>query len=167
MPRIVWATICGTVALLLVVLWVRSYRAKDLLTFDLGVIEFSLYSESGGFIFVPGTLSAAGGNWPLHWGSGRLLPDDLPPNFNEHPFVPIRVPQVSWIVFIPFWALLLVSTALGSLSFFPLSTLTAIPAALQRVVKKLSRTRFSLRAAIIMMTLVAVAMGALVIALRR
>ena len=48
--RIVWSVAWGMVAVLLCVLWVRSYWTGDYLICDLGFDRFSLYSDSGGFI---------------------------------------------------------------------------------------------------------------------
>ena len=139
--RIAFTAFCGLVAVLLIVLWVRSYWWYD-------ALSFSITSSSKAWIFSDrGVLDISapyrGANWSIRKTTRRLAPDDPVlrvgefTTYYEHP---VRG------VYLPYWSLAGMSAALAALPCI--------------------RWRFTLRTLLIALTVAAIGLSLIVYAMR-
>jgi hypothetical protein len=135
--RIAWSVAWGVVAVLLCVLWVRSYWRGD-------VLQFRSFPEDFGIGSAHGVIGADGNINPLKYISSpgwKLLSYPMFEDMTPPPFLCKYAPSVGFELNLPHWFL--------SLVFGMLTTLPWI-------------RRFSLRTLLIATTLVAVGLGVVV-----
>jgi hypothetical protein len=137
--RIAWSVGCSMLCLLLIALWVRSYRIQDLIHGHLiGVSSFSVSSRHGAL-----------GVFPIHdrqqfrYSTLELVKPALKPTAKALGF------EVYWYSFdgiyglrVPYWFLVLTAVGMAAISFVRI------------------RRRFSLRSLLIVMAILAVVLGA-------
>jgi hypothetical protein len=162
--RIAFSAACGIICLLLIVLWVRSYWWTDQLTHQNSSTKFVAVTTGNGRLLLgksddPMLGRFIGSGWSgrsCHWskaGSMPFFPASIPilpprreifgwPQFSDQPFQPrLKGARYSEVI-VPYWLLLLTTTALGVAPWITL--------------------RFSLRTLLIAMTLVAAVLAAVV-----
>ncbi len=135
--RIAWTAFCGMVAVLLVVLWVRSYRTTDF-------FQWSVDSRIHAF------LQSVEGFWIIGTSDKLDSPDGLQSvSIVGRQFVPTGFAKVvtskSFLISFPYWVPLILASFLGGVPWLPYSN------------------RFSLRTLLIATTLVAVGLGLIVL----
>jgi hypothetical protein len=146
--RIGWSVVWGMLAVLLIVLWVRSYSWCDNVVGPLGATRsFCIWSDKGhlGISLVPQRLQSLADGGP--WASGHAwMGDASPRDYGSSPWLP------SWstenYVVAPIWLLEPLIVAIAALPWIHWSK------------------RFSVRTLIIATTLVAVVLGLIVYAVR-
>jgi hypothetical protein len=164
--RIAWSVACGVSAVLLVMLWARSYRYWDQLYTPICLEAYTSADWEGRIITIESATerkvaswSAGGGVWqwhisvPLRGRASDVAGPYLSPTNDA--------PPIGWIGFafykrfglhpaicVPIWFLVIFAATLGSLPWIAYAK------------------RFSLRALLIGMTVVAVALGAVIYATR-
>ena len=153
--RIAWSVVWGLIALLLVALWVRSYTKSDGFAGNRGANLMSIYQIVGEMHF--SELRPAMGItlpvMPWHMFHDNINEYNLSPNEDFHQRSH-RLLGIRWLVF-------------GNGFHFALSHLFAIVFTMAvGILPWLPPGRFSLRALLIAMTLVAVVLGAIVWAAR-
>jgi hypothetical protein len=145
--RIAWSVFWGVACILLIVLWVRSYYAEDILNAQFPTRTFSSWSFRGKTVVTTATYP---GPFKVNITS---FPADHPIVGTSHPNneIGLGFAGVSYhggfFITIPLWFPVLVSMVLAALSW-------------------LSRSCFSLRTLLIATTLVAVGLGIVVYATR-
>ena len=141
--RIAFSATCLIACVLLIVLWVRSYRDGDQLYGPLGSSEGIFLTSQGGVLYCMRDLKLIPPSWQVahehsfNW-FGTAMVRGQSWGFNSSP-------QTDYLA-IPYWFPVLLSTALGALSWL--------------------RFRFTLRTLLIATTLVAVVLGLIVAVLR-
>jgi hypothetical protein len=143
--RIAWSVVWGILCLLLVVLWVRSYWWVEAL-----YLPVPRYRAVGVGI-IPGSLAFDIALSETPWRTVHIPADDWlderdPPSSRFWGFFEV---QAKTAVVVPFWFLLVTIASVGTIPW-----LRQLP------------YQFSLRTLLIAMTLVAVALGAIVYAVR-
>jgi len=146
--RIAWSAVWGIVCLLLVALWVRSYRAYDIVTHVKPGFVINTVGSNGGTLYVahttlPSNLRFAGPGWqfrsagpPLGWRYGSAVVGEVPSMFEFK----------NGLIRLPYFLLIALSAAAVAVSWLP--------------------WQFSLRTLLIATTLVAVGLGWIVYELR-
>jgi len=147
--RIAWSVLWGLVAVLLVVLWVRSYWWLNLIKGPLTPSKTLVVTSSKGF-FVVGTLSSTAYIWKIdRWSQEELSRQTKAAGMSEN--------TKSW-----FWQLTYFGFAHGALESSYL-----YPVSLMGIAAAAPWMRFSLRSLLIATTVVAVALGFAVYANRQ
>jgi hypothetical protein len=134
--RIAWSVVWGLLAVLLIVLWVRSYWWTDLINLTVVSTEGNLYVYSD--ISLTAEISSKWEGMPRYerwWG--HSFPAGL-----------VTMGGIAFfgVPFIPYWTLVLASAATATITLLP--------------------NRFSLRTLLIATTLIAVALAVIVYGLR-
>lgn len=117
--RITWTTLCGIAAVLLAVLWVRSYSVLDELRGPLNTHELGLISDSGlVYIRYVGSSLAV-------FGNDEWLHDTLTAGEQELPRI-AAIPGFRWrfenedqCFILPIWFLTCASAVLGTVPWIP------------------------------------------------
>ena len=146
--RIAFSAVCGIICLLLIVLWVRSYRAEDRASGRLSSVGIRLYSSRGWLVLFKNSTPGAGPyEWDITLGSDYWL---NPPDARLQFALPLRFFGRSTIsnISLPHWVLAMASVAFAT-----------VPWLLHW------QFRFSLRTLLMVTTLVAAVLG-LIVAMR-
>jgi hypothetical protein len=147
--RIAFSAACGVLCLLLIALWLRSYRWNDQFSIHLSDSRvIGPNSFSGRLSFGICTSPDAKFMWPAGLNSEPIINQPPVPNFSfgRMTGTPPRTVDFVWV---PYWFLLLLATAVGVSPWIRWSQ------------------RFSLRTLLIATTVVAVVLGTVVYAARR
>jgi hypothetical protein len=137
--RIVFSVVCGIVCLLLIALWVRSYQSLDLIRGHLvGITNFGFISQDGKLFVVVFTPAAYSPRWV--WYAG----DTSTPKVNRGAQLEIDTWEYPKVV--RYWFLVAATGVIASTPWIC--------------------RRFSLRALLIGMTLIAVLLGVAVLSSR-
>jgi hypothetical protein len=142
--RIAFSAVCGTICLLLIVLWVRSHGAEDRLTGNFaGSHWFRVYSSHGCLVYyVPGTPGPPSMYaWQPNFGSEFWL-EASDARIASVPRVRLHREE-DWVT-LPYWFLVGLCAVVAVAPWF--------------------RWRFSLRTLLIAMTMVALALGTVIYA---
>jgi len=147
--RIAWSVAWGVVAVLLVVLWVRSYRLHEIGSWQVSKNRsVGVTSVLGRVLITSWNQPESAGSWRVHSEQVRSEHDRLLLPENAIGFGIIRF-QANAEVHIPYWLLVLLTATISASPWFRLAK------------------RFSLRALLIATTLVAVVLGLVMWAGRR
>ena len=138
--RIAWSVWWGAMAVLLVVLWVRSYWVSVFIGGPIAYTDF-IVESMGGILHL--AISPSGEYATFEFASG---PASIPPFVPGHHFDCGHNPNQGWYLQMPHWCLAVLSLALASMPWL--------------------RWRFSLRTLLIATTLVALLVGMIVWAIR-
>jgi hypothetical protein len=146
--RISWSVGCAIACVLLIVLWVRSYRWNNQLSIPLSDTQVvGPNSFSGRISFGVCTAPEAKFMWPAGLKSERITDNTPIPGFTYGRITGIPIRTVDFVQ-VPYWFVFLLAAAVGAAPWISVSK------------------RFSLRTLLIATTLVAVVLGLIVAVLR-